>query len=57
MSATTVIRQRTRSNSNVELINHLELETIEKANQAKNSKKGKAAEKKQQATVNLGEVA
>ena len=57
MSATTLIRQRTRSNSNVKLIDHSELETIEKANRAKNSEKGKAAEEKQQATVNLGEVA
>ena len=57
MSATTVIRQHTRSNSNVELVDHSELETIEKANRAKNSKKGKAAKRKQQAPVNLGEVA
>ena len=57
MSATTVTRQRTRSNSNVELINHSKLDAMEKANRAKNSKKGKAAEKKQQAAVNLGDVA
>ena len=57
MSATTVTRQRTRSDSNVKLIDYSELDAIEKANRAKNSKKGKAAEKKQQAAVNLGEVA
>ena len=57
MSATTVTRQRTRSKSNVELLNHSELDAIEKANRAKNSKKGKTAEKKCQATVNQGEVA
>ena len=57
MSTTTLIIQCTRSNLNVKLINHSKLETIEKANQAKNSKKGKAAEKKRQAAVTLGEVA
>ena len=57
MSTTTLTRQRTRSNSNVELIDHSELDSIETANRAKNSKKGKTAKKKHQATVNLGEVA
>ena len=56
MSATTVIRQHTRSNSNVELINHSALNAIEKENRAKKSKKGKTTEKKQQTTVNLGKV-
>ena len=51
MSTTTLTRQRTRSNLNVKLIDHSELDAIE------NSKKGKTAEKKHQATVNLGEVA
>ena len=57
MSGTTVTRQHTRSDSNVKLIDHSALEAIEKENRAKNSKKGKTAEKKQQTTVNLGEVA
>ena len=59
MSTTTLTRQHARSNLNVELINHSELNAIEKANQAKYSasKKVKAAEKKRQAAVNLGEVA
>ena len=57
MSATTLTRQCTRSNLNVELINHSELDAIEKANQAKNSQKEKAAEKKRQAAVTLDEVA
>ena len=57
MSATTLTRQSARSNSNVELIDHWELDAIEKANWAKNNKKEKTAEKKHQATVNLGEVA
>ena len=57
MSGTTVTRQRTRSNSNVKLIDHSALDAIEKENRAKNSKKGKAAEKKQQTAVNLGEIA
>ena len=57
MSATTVTRQHTKSDSDVELINHSELDAIEKANWAKNSKNGKAAKKKHQETVNLGEVA
>ena len=39
MSGTTVTRQRTRSDSNVDLINHSALDAIEKENQAKKSKK------------------
>ena len=42
---------------NVELVDHQALEAIEKENQAKNRKKGKNVEKKQQAAVNVGEVA
>ena len=59
MSSTTLTRQHTRSNSNAELINHSELDAIEKANQAKNSasRKVKAIEKKHQAAVTLGEIA
>ena len=57
MSDPTVTRQRNRSDSNVKLIDHSELDAIEKANWAKNSKKGKAAEKKNQEIVNLSEVA
>ena len=55
MTGTT--RQQTRSSSNVELVNHQALEAIEKENQAKNRKKGKNVEKKQQAAVNVGKVA
>ena len=57
MTGTTVTRHRTRSSSNVELEDHSALEAIEKENRAKNRKKGKSAEKKQQTAVNIGEVA
>ena len=57
MTGTTITRQRTRSNSNVELVDHSALKAIEKENWAKNRKKGKSAEKKQQTAVNIGEVA
>ena len=57
MSTTTLTREHARSNSKVKLIDYSELDGIEKANWAKNSKKGKTAEKKCQATVYLGEVA
>ena len=57
MSNTTVTRQPTKSDWNVELGDHSELDAIEKESRAKNSKKGKAAEMKQQTAVNLGEVA
>ena len=55
MTGTT--RQRTRSSSNVNLVDHEALEAVEKENQAKNRKKGKNVKKRQQATVNVGEVA
>ena len=57
MTGTNVTRQHTRSSSNVELVDHQALEAIEKENQAKNRKKGKNVEKKQQAAKNVGEVA
>ena len=57
MTGTTVTRQRTRSNSNVKLVNHQALKAIEKENWAKNRKEGKLVEKKQQAAVNIGEAA
>ena len=55
MTGTT--RQQTRSSSNVNLVNHQALEGVQKENQAKNRKKEKNVEKKQQAAVNVGEVA
>ena len=55
MTGTT--RQQTRSSLNVNLVNHQELKAVEKENQARNRKKGKNVEKKQQAAVNVGEVA
>ena len=57
MCGTTVTRQRTRSYSNVKLIDYSGLDAIEKENRAKNRKKGKSAEKKLQTAVNIGEVA
>ena len=57
MTGTNFTRQRTRSSWNVELVNHQVLEAIEKENRAKNRKKGKSADKKQQTAVNIGEVA
>ena len=54
----TTARVRTRSNSNADLVDHQALEAVEKENQARHRKKGKNAEKKQQAAViNIGEVA
>ena len=49
----------TFSGSNVQLINSSELDTIVKANLAKNSanRKEKAAEKKRQSALPLGKVA
>ena len=55
MTGTT--RQWTRSSSNVKLVNHQALEAIEKENWAKNRKKGENVDKKQQAAVNVSEVA
>ena len=55
MTGTT--RQRTRSSTNVELVDHQALEAVEKENQARNRKKGDNVEKKQQATTNVGEIA
>ena len=57
MSSTAQTRTRTRSSSNVELVDFSKLENIEKANRARNSKKGKAAAKKQPTTANLGQIA
>ena len=54
MSGTTVTRQRTRSNSNVEMIDHSALNAIEKENQAANSDRGKTVE---QTTIQLGKTA
>ena len=55
MTGTT--RQQTRGSLNVNLVNHQALEAVEKENQARNRKKGKNVEKKQQSAVNVGEVA
>ena len=55
MSVTT--RVRTRSSSNVNLVDHQALEAVEKENRARNRKKGKNAERKQPAAINVGEVA
>ena len=57
MSSTTQTRPRTRSKSNANLVNCSALEVVEKATCAKNSKKGKVAEKKRQTTVTLGQIA
>ena len=57
MTGTTITRQHTWSSSNVELVDHQALKAIEKENRAKNRKKGKTVERKQQAAVNVGEVA
>ena len=57
MSSTTQTRTRTRSSSNIKLVDFSKLENVEKANCARNSKKGKAAAKKQPTTANLGQIA
>ena len=57
MSSTTQTRPCTRSSWNAELVDHSELEVVERTNRAKNSKKGKVAEKKQQAAVAVGQIA
>ena len=57
MSITTQNRVQTRSSSNVEHVDIAKLERVEKANRVKNSKKGKAAAKKQPATTNVGKIA
>ena len=57
MSSTTLTRQCARNSLNAELIDDSEFDVIEKANCARNSKKGKADEWKQQTAVSLGEVA
>ena len=57
MTGTTVTRQRTRSNSNVKMIDHSALDAIERENQAANSDRGKTVELKQQTTVQLGKTA
>ena len=55
MTGTT--RVRTRNSSNVDLDDHQALEAVEKESQARNRKKGKNVKRKQQAAVNIGEVA
>ena len=57
MSSTSLTRQHARSSSNAELINHSELDVTEKANHARNSKKGKVPEMKPQTAVVLGQIA
>ena len=57
MSSTTQTRTCTRSSSNGELVDFSDLENVEKANSARNRKKGKAAAKKQSTTANLGQIA
>ena len=59
MSSTTITRQCARSSLNVELIDYSELDTVVKANKGKNSanRKEKAAEKRPQAALTLGQVA
>ena len=57
MSSTTQTRQRTRSSLNADLVDHSELEIVERTNHAKNSKKGKVTEKKRQTAVALGQIA
>ena len=57
MSPTTQTRPRTRSRLNAELVDLSKLENVERANRARNSKKGKAAAKKQQTTANSGQIA
>ena len=59
MSYTTTTREHTRSSLNVKLFNSSELNTVVKANRARNSayRKEKAAEKKHQSALPLGEVA
>ena len=57
MTGNNVTRQRTRSNSNIDLVDHQALEAIEKENRAKTKRKRKHIEKKQQAAVNIGKTA
>ena len=57
MSGTTVTRQCTRSNSNVELIDHSALDAIEKENQATKGDRGKTVQMKQQTAVYWGKIA
>ena len=57
MSPTTQNRTSTRSSLNVELVDFSKLENVKKANRARNSKKGKAAAKKQPTTTNVGQIA
>ena len=52
-----ITRQRTRSNSNIDLVDHQALEAIEKENRAKSRREGKHIEEKQQAAVNIGKAA
>ena len=57
MTGTNITRQRTRSSSNIDLVDHQALEAIEKENRAKNRKEEKLIEEKQQAAVNIGKAA
>ena len=57
MSSTKQTRPHTRSSWNADLVDRSELEVVERANRAKNSKKGKVAEKKQQTAVAKGQKA
>ena len=54
MTGTTVTRQRTRSNSNVEMINHSALNATEEGNQVARSNRGEIVE---QTTTQLGKTA
>ena len=57
MTSDNVIRQRTRSNSNFDLVDYQALEAIEKENRAKSRREGKHIEEKQQAAGNIGKAA
>ena len=57
MTGDNITRQRTRSNSNIDLVDSQALEAIEKENRAKSRREGKHIEEKQQAAVNIGKAA
>ena len=57
MTGDNVTRKCTRSNSNIDRVDHQALEAIEKENRAKTRREGKHIEKKQQAAVNIGKAA
>ena len=56
MSSTTQTRQHSRSSLNADLVDHSELEIVERANHSKNSKKGKVTKKKWQTAFALGQI-